>query len=736
MLKTDNGKGRIRLHVLLVSLLAVSLAFALVPSIPFGADTAFAEDKAKLEIGGSIPYDGDAARCMTIDGTVAYYGEPLLSTPSAGSYTKSPLKGVTHVSYGPPYASTHIASALWFGWGGPGFESDMWPSTWIDGSPMTDDRYRALTQILITEFFTRHGPEALQNCSEEFCNWIGENLFSNWEGKWHTHRNTESLIGSRSGTVPKSFKEKCFQLNTGSGTRTVLGFIPGGIMGIERISANAAVSDKNDLYSLEGAEYEIYDSADCSNAIATLTTNVQGLAASDFLVVGKYYVKETKSSEGYARDATVYEASVKNGDSSKSPILKIKSKPQVCAPEYLAQSYDSETYWTYPQGGATFADAQFIVEYYSGYYNSEDEARSSGTRKRDWVLKTNSEGKLLLDDSLVEYGQPLFHTTDGKPCVPIGTLLIYETGSPSGYQLNDTHIYACQTRPDGTENETISQFSAPRTENKVYRGDIEFIKARESNQKRLEGIPFRITSNTTGESHIIVTNKYGYASTSASWNPHFRNTNLNDDAVSENGAVDESKLDSTAGIWFGQNMPYEERSALPYDHYAIEELRVSANKGLELTSVPDVFIGDREGYTYNLGTFTGQGETDDQKGNSDTSPAYTPNSTWNFTDSSGDELPSEADNEKEIDKEKAADASGDESSERTTNPTGYPNITINASATPLSKTGENYGKLGDTYDKTGDATQGIEMLLLALGGAAMACIALGFAVTTRRKRGN
>ena len=45
--------------------------------------------------------------------------------------------------------------------------------------------------------------------------------------------------------------------------------------------------------------------------------------------------------------------------------------------------------------------------------------------------------------------------------------------------------------------------------NQIKRGDIEGVKIGAGTHKRLANVPFRITSKTTGESHIIVTDANG-----------------------------------------------------------------------------------------------------------------------------------------------------------------------------------------------------------------------------------
>ena len=61
--------------------------------------------------------------------------------------------------------------------------------------------------------------------------------------------------------------------------------------------------------------------------------------------------------------------------------------------------------------------------------------------------------------------------------------------------------------------------------NQIKRGDIEGVKIGAGTHKRLADVPFRITSKTTGENHVVVTDDNGQFSTSADWASHKHNTN-------------------------------------------------------------------------------------------------------------------------------------------------------------------------------------------------------------------
>ena len=129
--------------------------------------------------------------------------------------------------------------------------------------------------------------------------------------------------------------------------------------------------------------------------------------------------------------------------------------------------------------------------------------------------------------------------------------------------------------------------------NQIKRGDLEGVKIGDGTHKRLANVPFRITSKTTGESHIIVTDKNGQFSTSSDWVSHKQNTNA--------GKTSED------GIWFGTSTPDDSKGALLYDTYTIEELRCDSNKGMTLIPAFDVVVS-RNKVVVDLGTLTDEYE--------------------------------------------------------------------------------------------------------------------------------
>ena len=100
--------------------------------------------------------------------------------------------------------------------------------------------------------------------------------------------------------------------------------------------------------------------------------------------------------------------------------------------------------------------------------------------------------------------------------------------------------------------------------------------------------PFAIENAATGETHVLVTDRNGDASTASSWNRHSRDTNANDALLGHEDPIVADDMDPEAGIWFllgenGSSAPVDDSLAvLPYGAYTMTELRCDANEGLEL----------------------------------------------------------------------------------------------------------------------------------------------------------
>ena len=493
---------------------------------------------------------------------------------------------------------------------------------------------------------------------------------------------------------------------------------------LQKTSTNANITDGNGIYSIAGATYGVYSDKDCTKQLAALTTDTSGNTEAVEVRATTVYIKELSAPAGFKIDKTVYSLSVEAG---KTATLKVSDTPKVTDTLIELFKIDMETQKSNPQGNASLEGAEFTWNFYAGYYNKNN---LPAQPTRTWVTKTiaekDSDGAIhyitRLADKYKVSGDS-FYTQDGKNVLPLGTLTVEETKSPSGYLLAGAYMqadgseeqikgmYLTQITEDGdlavlsgsnqyhvsdkvirggvkiqkrdletkdtkaqggatlkdtafeiislnenavlvegklykknevlktihTDIEGIASTSADLlpygkyrlseqkppegyltdgakpidfeiTENgkivdltdeahsiynQIKRGDIEGVKIGAGSHKRLADVPFRITSKTTGESHVVVTDDNGQFSTASDWASHKHNTNA--------GKTSED------GVWFGTSEPDDSKGALLYDTYIIEELRCESNKGFKLIPPFEIVIS-RNKVVVDLGTLTDEYE--------------------------------------------------------------------------------------------------------------------------------
>lgn len=287
------------------------------------------------------------------------------------------------------------------------------------------------------------------------------------------------------------------------------------------------------------------------------------------LPLGTATIQESKAPTGYfANDAVIVQKIIAGGSAESVKFYNTSEVPeQVYRGGVKIKKRDLETKEAKAQGSATLENAEFTIT----TLNANPVIVEGNTYTKDQVvltLKTNKDGL----------------TTTAKDTLPFGHYRIDESSSPDGY-LNEGVI---SIEFDIKENGKIVDLTDESHSilNQVIRGDLEFVKVSDGEQKRLANVPFAITSNTTGESHTIVTDKNGYASTASKWNKHTANTNRGET--------------SEDGIWFGTSAPDDTKGALIYDTYTVEEQRCDANKSMDLLKFEVTVYKDS--VTIDLGT--------------------------------------------------------------------------------------------------------------------------------------
>ena len=312
--------------------------------------------------------------------------------------------------------------------------------------------------------------------------------------------------------------------------------------------------------------------------VKTIVTDKNGVAktSADCLPYGKYIIRETATNDDYLNTSNEMRVTV----SEDGKMYSFTAKDDIVRGGVKITKHDIETGTGDPLGGASLDGTKFEI-------------------------KTLNEKPVIVSGVTYTKGQVVHALTikDGEAStsahlLPFGLYSIQEVKAGEGYLLTDGEPHEFRIAKDGV---LVNPFDGA-FENQVMRSDLKFTKKGDDGQDRLAGVAFKLTSKTTGESHVVVTDENGYFSSASSWNKHTHETNANDWALAAEGVIDSSKLDATAGVWFGGTTPDDSKGALPYDTYLIEELRCSANEGYQLieTSV----IVSRDGKVYDFGTLT------------------------------------------------------------------------------------------------------------------------------------
>ncbi len=361
---------------------------------------------------------------------------------------------------------------------------------------------------------------------------------------------------------------------------TITGSTPQGDADFEGITFQIINNSRNPVM-VEGQKYQP------GEVVKTLVTDSEGKAstADDLLPYGEYILHESATNESMLLTAPDQTVNI----TDDGIIYEFTMADEVVRGGVLIEKRDLESGLLTPLGGASLDGTLFEI-----------------TNKSINAVYVNGAlyqpGEVCATIEVVDG----VAQTDAR-ALPYGSYQLVETKPGEGYLHTDQTVRSFQIRQDG---QVIEFRDGDAAYNQVIRGDLQFIKVGEggeSNMHRFANVAFKLTSQTTGESHILITDENGEVRTESSWNPHSQNTNGNDEIT------DETLWDDHNGTWFGLTSEgwmvdvQDELCALPYDQYTLEELRCEGNQGYELVKVPNITIS-RNNTTIYLGTIDDQFE--------------------------------------------------------------------------------------------------------------------------------
>ena len=361
---------------------------------------------------------------------------------------------------------------------------------------------------------------------------------------------------------------------------TITGSTPQGDANFEGINFQIINNSRNPVI-VEGQKYQP------GEVVKTLVTDSEGKASTsdDLLPYGEYILHESATNESMLLTAPDQTVLVEDD----GVIYEFVMADEVVRGGVLIEKRDLESGLLTPLGGASLDGTLFEI-----------------TNK--------SVNPVYVNGALYQPGEvcATVEVVDGiaqtdTRALPYGSYQMVESKPGEGYLHTDQTVRSFQIRQDG---QIIEFRDGDAAYNQVIRGDLQFVKVGEggeSNMHRFANVAFKLTSQTTGESHIVVTDENGEVRTTTEWNPHSQNTNGNDEIT------DETLWDDHAGTWFGLTTEgwmvdvQDELCALPYDQYTLEELPCEGNQGYELVKVPNITIS-RNNTTIYLGTIDDQFE--------------------------------------------------------------------------------------------------------------------------------
>lgn len=551
------------------------------------SDNAFPGGQQKADSNGKITINGTTGYCMDVDRHMP------------ANWKKREVTHYTYTRGG--LAPTAVANCL--GWGYP-------TTTTINGH-----RYNASDADFVTQYaiWMVMGTVSMEWPYKVTIN--GQTSYlrdwgapSNKNLYYQMCRDAEKL--ARNAIARKTPVTTAYFYNPPAGTNwqrvAVVGAPDNEKVLVQKTSSNPDMT-VGDAYHLSGAKYGLYwsdaDAKADKNRVSTVTTADNGksnVITLDAKHANKtIYAKELTAPANFQLNTQVFSVKLVAG---KTVTIQAQDEGNG-GPFSDTRKLDAQSMLGQPQGKGTLAGAEYTL--------SLLQSKTNRKVQLTWVFKTDEQGKLAFDDAhYVSSSTHLFHDKKdaSKVVFPFGEYTLTETEAPTGYNLDKTvHEITLNAK---TEQGNTDLHDSP------IRGNLKFTKVSADDGHAMPNVAFIVTSKTTGEWHVIVTDANGKYDSSAV--KHSVSTNANDAAVQKNEdgsyTVDETKLVQGAGTWFYGYDKYDQSQkeayskvkvddsvgAFPYDDYEVQEVRTSATLNHELTKFS--FSVTKDGSVNDAGT--------------------------------------------------------------------------------------------------------------------------------------
>lgn len=433
--------------------------------------------------------------------------EPSSPTPAPGSYSTSPVP------------SGDVTAAIWYSFGSPGFDASMFPGSWYDGGGWDDAKYAAASHVLIAYAYSGSESAATHGTSAEFASWAKSELIGG----------TFAKMKAGAGKVSAGFEAFC--VRTGGGSQTLVSFSwsAGGVK-VAKTDSEAGAEPQGDA-SLDGASFSVvnetgryvlvggryYADGEVCATIKTAPEDGSHVAATgaDALPAGNYRIVESGAPEGY--------------DASDVPVAFTVKAGEVR--DLTGDPVTDEVF----RGGVqvTKSDKELQAsEALAGSGHKEAPGEHPGLDGIEFTVTNRSAHKVLVDGEWREPGEAVATLTTAwndeagaytaqtaADALPYGTYDVRETATNGSYLLTDGEPRTFEVRTGGEIVSASADGAALEFRDQVVRNDLELSKKSESDNAGLM-VPFAIENAATGETHVLVTDRNGDASTASSWNRH------------------------------------------------------------------------------------------------------------------------------------------------------------------------------------------------------------------------